>query len=477
MRDFEVVIGLEVHAQLRTQSKIFCSCSTVFGLEPNTNTCEVCLGMPGVLPVLNRAVVDCGIKLGLATGCSVEPVTVFARKNYFYPDLPKGYQITQYDHPLCSNGHLDIEVGGEKKRIGIVRIHMEEDAGKTIHDEDKPLSFIDFNRAGVPLLEIVSRPDLRSSSEAVEYLKVLRLLLMYLEICDGNMEEGSFRCDANVSVKPVGQQVLGIRTELKNMNSFRNVHKALDYEVRRQIELLAKGDTVVQETRLWNAALNESQPMRSKEESHDYRYFPEPDLVPVVVDEAWIDEIRATLPELPSDKRARFATTYGLPSYDTEVLTQSRALADFFEQCVEILDSPKDISNWIMTEVLHVLKVRGKGIGQLGLGPPEIAGLLALIREGTLSGTLAKEVFSEMVASGRDAHSIVSEKGLEQLSDKERIREAIEVVLNEHPKEVARYRGGKTQLLGFFVGQVMKATRGKANPNLTNTLIREMLDS
>ncbi|MGC9323284.1 MAG: Asp-tRNA(Asn)/Glu-tRNA(Gln) amidotransferase subunit GatB [Desulfomonilia bacterium] len=477
MNGYDVVIGLEVHAQLLTRSKIFCSCSTVFGLEPNTNTCPVCMGMPGILPVLNRKVVELGIKLGIATGCRIEPQNVFARKNYFYPDLPKGYQITQYDHPLCSGGHLDITMDGETKRIGITRIHMEEDAGKNIHDEKLPVSYIDFNRAGVPLLEIVSEPDLSSTTEAVEYLRQLRLLLIYLEICDGNMEEGSFRCDANVSVKRSGERQYGIRTELKNMNSFRNVQKALDFEIARHTDLLESGLDVVQETRLWNTSLNQTQSMRSKEESHDYRYFPEPDLIPVVVDDAWVENVRKTLPELPGQKRQRFMSDHGLPAYDAGVLIQSRTLADLFEQCVHLLDAPKDISNWIMTEVLRVLKTRGTDVTQLGISPEGITDIVRLIREGTISGIMAKEVFNEMLATGKDARAIIRERGLEQVSDEAQLRVLIETVMSENQKEVELYRKGKTQLLGFFVGQVMKATQGKANPKLANTIIREMLGS
>ncbi|MCE5274717.1 MAG: Asp-tRNA(Asn)/Glu-tRNA(Gln) amidotransferase subunit GatB [Syntrophaceae bacterium] len=477
MREYEAVIGLEVHAQLLTRSKIFCGCSAAFGMAPNTNTCPVCMGMPGILPVLNRVVVDHGIKLGLALDCAIERNNVFARKNYFYPDLPKGYQITQYESPLCSGGHLDIGVSGAQKRIGIRRVHMEEDAGKNIHDERRPYSYIDFNRAGVPLLEIVTEPDMSTPDEAAAYLKELRLILVYLGICDGNMEEGSFRCDANVSVREKGSGRLGTRTELKNMNSFRNVQRALEFEIERHTRLLDAGLKVELQTLLWNPARGETQSMRSKEESHDYRYFPDPDLIPVRVDDVWIARVRETLPELPAAKRRRFALQYDLPAHDCDVLCQSRALADYFERCAELLPAPKDISNWIMTEVLRVLKGGHDDIGSLPVTPERLIGLLRLMQGGTLSGLKAKEVFDEMVATGHDAEAIVEERGLEQLSDEEELRRLAREVVEAKPRETALYRGGKTQLLGFFVGEVMKASRGKANPKLAGTIIREMLES
>ncbi|MCD6570821.1 MAG: Asp-tRNA(Asn)/Glu-tRNA(Gln) amidotransferase subunit GatB [Deltaproteobacteria bacterium] len=473
--EYDVIIGLEVHAQLLTETKIFCSCSTIFGDKPNTNTCPVCIGMPGVLPVLNKKVVDFGIKLGLATNCHISKTNIFARKNYFYPDLPKGYQITQYENPLCEHGFLDINVDNTVKRIGITRIHMEEDAGKLIHDLKSHRSLIDFNRAGVPLLEIVSEPDIRSTAEAYSYLMELRQLLVYLEICDGNMEQGSFRCDANVSVRPKGSVSFGIRTELKNMNSFRHVQRALDYEINRHIGIIESGGNVLPETMLWDAVSNTTQPMRTKEESHDYRYFPEPDLIPVVVDDAWIEEIEKRLPELPRDKRARFVNVYGLPEYDAEVLTQSRSVADYFEQCVSLLNSPKEISNWIMTEVLRVLKEGSEDIKTLKVTPEMLVSMIRLINDGTISGKIAKDIFEEMATTGRSPELIVKEKGLVQITDEDILKDIVREIIENNPKEVDVYKKGKVQLLGFFVGQVMNATKGKANPRLTNKIIREML--
>lgn len=435
------------------------------------------MGMPGILPVLNKKVVDYGIKLGLATHCSIAHRNVFARKNYFYPDLPKGYQITQYENPLCENGFIDIEIDGTVKKIGITRIHMEEDAGKNIHDEKKPLSYVDFNRAGVPLLEIVSEPDMNSTAEAVAYLKELRQILMYLDICDGNMEEGSFRCDANVSVMPKGSKQFGIRTELKNMNSFKNVQKALEYEIERHIGIVKSGGRVEQDTMLWNAAENRTYSMRSKEESHDYRYFPEPDLLPLEVDDAWIEEIRSLLPELPSARRRRFHQQYGIPEYDAEVLTQSKPLADYFEKCTHLLDSPKEISNWIMTEVLRMLNEKGIDITKLNVTPEMLTDMLSLIKEGTISITMAKDIFSEMALTGGTAAEIVEAKGLRQVSNEDELKTMVQDILRNNPTEVTKYREGKTQLLGFFVGQLMKATRGTANPKIANKLIKEILDT
>ena len=476
MMTYETVIGLEVHAQLLTRTKIFCGCSTKSGLPPNTNTCQVCTGMPGVLPVLNRKVVDYGIRLGLATGCRIAPRCVFARKNYFYPDLPKGYQITQYEHPLCEGGAIEIEAGQGVKRIGITRIHMEEDAGKTLHDEKKPYSYIDYNRAGVPLLEIVSEPDITSTDEAVAYLRELRQILMYLGICDGNMEEGSLRCDANVSVRPAGSERFGTRTELKNMNSFRNVQKALQYEIERHIEIRKSGGEVVQETLLWDPSRGVTVSMRSKEESHDYRYFPEPDLVPVEIDAAWIDGVRSGLPELPFARRKRFIEQYGLPAYDAGVLTQTRALADYYEESVRLLDKPKEISNWIMTEVMRVLKEQGIPVTGLNVSPAMLTGLIALIGRGSISGSMAKEVFAEMAATGDSAESIVEKRGIGQISDTVELETMARKIIDAHPDEADRYRSGKAGLLGFFVGKLMKATRGEANPKLASKIVKELLE-
>jgi len=469
--EYEAVIGLEVHAQLLTETKIFCGCSTKFGADPNTNVCPVCLGMPGVLPVVNRKVVDFAIKLALATNCSIAPVSRFARKNYFYPDLPKGYQISQYKLPIAENGWIDISVNGVTRRVRIRRIHMEEDAGKLIHDEHQPLSYVDFNRAGVPLLEIVSEPDIRTPEEAVAYLKDLRDIVVYLGICDGNMEEGSFRCDANISLRPVGSQELGVKTELKNMNSFRNVQRALEFEIRRQRALLERGEQIVQETRLWDAAKGVTVGMRTKEEEHDYRYFPEPDLVPVVIDKAWIDKIRKTIPELPGEKRRRFAEQYSLTEKDIDVLVSDRALADYFEAAVAIFPNPRMVANWMLSELLRELNRSGYSPSSCPVPPENLAELLSLMDNGTISGKIAKTVFEEMYKSGRKASEIVKEQGLTQVADEELIEKIVNDVLQEHQTEVERYRKGETKLMGFFVGQVMKKTQGKANPKLVNEII------
>ena len=471
---YDIVIGLEVHAQLTTRTKIFCGCSTTFGDAPNTNTCPVCMGLPGVLPVLNRKVVDCGIKLGLATGSTIAGRNVFARKNYFYPDLPKGYQITQYESPLCSRGSLEFLVGGLPKTVGITRIHMEEDAGKLIHDEHDPVSYVDYNRAGVPLLEIVSEPDIVSTDEAVAYLKALRQLLVYLEICDGNMEMGSLRCDANVSLKPQGSSAFGTRTEVKNINSFKYVQRALEYEIERQRQILDSGGTVAQETRLWDAQAGVTRSMRSKEESHDYRYFPEPDLVPLEVDAAWIELMRGTLPELPLARRERFMRQYALKPYDTDILTQTKALADYFEQCVQLYDAPKDICNWIMTEVLRVLKE--EELASLKITPAMLIDLIRSVHNGVITASSAKEVFEAMASTGSSPGEIIAKRGLTQISDETELRELIKAAIEANPNQVAAYRKGKTGLAAFFVGQVMQATQGQANPRLANTLVKELLE-
>ncbi|MBW1676121.1 MAG: Asp-tRNA(Asn)/Glu-tRNA(Gln) amidotransferase subunit GatB, partial [Deltaproteobacteria bacterium] len=467
--------GLEVHAQLLTKTKIFCGCSTEFGAPPNTHTCPVCLGMPGVLPVLNRKVVDYTIRMALATNCTIARESRFARKNYFYPDLPKGYQISQYELPIAEHGHVFIEVNGKTSRIGITRIHMEEDAGKLIHYPYRPASVVDFNRTGVPLIEIVSEPDMRTPEEAGAYLRQLRAILRYLEICDGNMEEGSFRCDANVSVRPAGTNTFGTRTELKNMNSFKHVENALAYEIRRQEAVIEDGGKVVQETRLWDPAKGVSVSMRGKEEAHDYRYFPDPDLLPLVIDEGWVEEIRSTLPELPDAKKARFIQDYGLPSYDAGVLTSSGALADYFEACAKLFPEPKTVSNWIMGSLLAILKAENRTIEQSPVSPERLAELLRLIDSGIISGKIAKTVFDEMASSGNAPETIVREKGLVQITNVDAIAEVIKQVLSEHPEEVSAYKAGKSKLFGFFVGQVMKATRGKANPKMVNEILKGML--
>ncbi len=473
--DYEVIIGLEVHAQLLTESKIFCSCTTTFGASPNTHTCPVCLGMPGVLPVLNRKVVEFALRLAVATNSTIAPYSQFARKNYFYPDLPKGYQISQYELPIAEHGWINIEVGGESKKIGITRIHMEEDAGKLVGDELKPVSYVDFNRTGVPLLEIVSEPDIRSSDEAVAYLKKLRDIVRYLEICDGNMEEGSFRCDANISLRPFGQKEFGTRTELKNMNSFRHVQRALDYEIRRQKSLLLEGQEIVQETRLWDESSGKTVGMRGKEEAHDYRYFPDPDLVPVRVDEDWIEAVRSSLPELPDEKRARFLSEYGLPEYDVDVLISSKELANYFEECVRKYPNPKKVSNWIMAELMRELNKDHRDITDCPVSPEDLAALLSMIEKGTISGKIAKTVFAEMYSTGKQPGKIVEEKGLVQVTDRSEISKIVDQVLAETPRQIEEYRAGKRKLLGFFVGQVMKKTQGKANPKLVNEILREKL--
>lgn len=473
--DYEAVIGLEVHAQLLTESKIFCGCSTRFGAEPNSHTCPICLGMPGVLPVLNKKVVEYAVKMAIAVNCRINEQEVFARKNYFYPDLPKGYQISQYDKPLAEHGYMDIEVNGDKKRIGITRIHVEEDAGKLLHDEFLPSSYVDYNRTGVPLIEIVSEPDIRCSEEAAAYLRRLHETLVYLEICDGNMEEGSFRCDANISIRPRGQEAFGIRTELKNMNSFRNVQRALDYEIKRQQYVLENGGEVVQETRLWDDAQGVTHSMRGKEEAHDYRYFPDPDLVPIVIDEAWIKAIAETLPELPQEKRERFISEFGIPPYDAGVLTASRALADFYEQTVKLCGKPKAASNWIMGDFLRFLNEDKRDIKDSPIRPESLAEMINLIEDGTISGKIAKEVFEDMYRSGKEPRAIIAEKGLVQITDEDALKKAIEEAMAANPEQVEGYRKGKEKLFGFFVGQVMKATKGKANPALVNELLKKML--
>lgn len=474
--DYEAIIGLEVHAQLLTQSKIFCSCSTSFGAEPNTHVCPVCMGMPGVLPVLNRQVVEYALRMALATRCEVAPLCQFARKNYFYPDLPKGYQISQYERPLAEHGHVEIRLeDGAVSQIGIIRIHMEEDAGKLIHDERKPLSYVDFNRTGVPLIEIVSEPDIRSPEEAVAYLKSLRDILVYLEICDGNMEEGSFRCDANISVRPVGEESFGTRTEVKNMNSFRNVHRALAYEIERQIQILEDGGVVAQETRLWDEERQMTYSMRGKEEAHDYRYFPDPDLVPLRIDEDWIERIREELPELPEAKRDRFVSQYGLREYDAEVLTSTRPLADYFEACVALFPNPRQVCNWITGELLGKLNRDNRSVTECAISAEKLAAMMRMLGDGKISRRIAQSVFEEMYRTGEGPEEIVEEKGWAVVSDQDALQEVVERVLSENSEEVEAYRGGKDKLMGFFMGQVMKLTKGQADPKLAQQMLRERL--
>ena len=475
--EFEPVIGLEVHAQLKTKTKIFCGCSTSFGAPPNTHTCPVCLGMPGVLPVLNKKVVEYTLRMAIATDCKIATKSRFARKNYFYPDLPKGYQISQYELPIAEFGHIDIEVNDDKKRIGITRIHMEEDAGKLNHDPDRPVSMVDFNRTGVPLIEIVSEPDIRSSEEAGAYLRQLRSIVRYLDICDGNLEEGSFRCDANVSIMPMGSKTFGTRTELKNLNSFKNVEKAILYEISRQKEILMEGGEIVLETRLWDAAKNRTTAMRSKEEAHDYRYFPDPDLLPLVIDDEWIALVKKSLPELPETKKKRFINQYGLPPYDAAFLTSDWNLADFFEKCVKTFPDPKQVSNWVMGALSALLNAQGKTISQSPISSENLAGLLGLIDKGIISGKIAKTVFEEMAQSGKTPEEVVEEKGLVQVTDVSAIEKVVYDVLARSQAEVEAYKNGKTKLLGYFVGQVMKETRGKANPKIVNDLLEKILDA
>ena len=475
---YETVIGLEVHAQLNTKSKIFCGCSTTYGAEPNSQTCPICTGMPGVLPVLNREVVIKAMRAALATNCEISELSVWARKNYFYPDLPKGYQISQFELPIAVSGNVEIIVDGKPKKITLNRIHMEEDAGKSIHGEnfnDPQHSYVDLNRTGVPLIEIVSEPEISSSEEAKLFLVKLKTILEYLGVSDCNMEEGSMRADLNVSVRPVGSKVLGTKVEVKNMNSFKFLQRACDYEVERQIEVLNDGGRLVQETRLFDPDKGVTISMRSKEEAMDYRYFPEPDLVPLRIGREWVEEIKKDLPELPDPKRERFVSEYGIPLYDAEVLTSDRETAGYFEGVVKAGADAKSASNWVMTDVLRVIKEKNIAITESPVTAVMLANMLKLIKDGTISGKIAKTVFAEMEKSGKDPKAVIEEQGLVQVSDEGAIVKIIEDVLEKNPGQVEQYRGGKTQLIGFFVGQVMKESRGKANPAIVNKLLAEKL--
>jgi aspartyl-tRNA(Asn)/glutamyl-tRNA(Gln) amidotransferase subunit B len=474
---WEVVIGLEIHAQLATRSKIFSGASTAYGAAPNTQACAVDLGLPGVLPVLNAEVVRMAAKFGLATHSTVAKRSVFARKNYFYPDLPKGYQISQYELPIVHGGHLDIDLeDGGSKRVGITRAHLEEDAGKSLHEDFHGETGIDLNRAGTPLLEIVSEPDMRSAGEAVAYMKKIHSLVRYLDICDGNMQEGSFRCDANVSVRPAGQEAFGTRAEIKNINSFRFVERAINFEIERQIDIIESGGKVVQETRLYDADKNETRPMRSKEEANDYRYFPDPDLLPVEMDQAFIDAVAATLPELPDARRERFISEYGLSHYDAGVLTASREMAEFFEETVAAADGEGKLSaNWVMGELAGLLNKEGRDITTSPVSPQMLGGMLRRISDGTISGKIAKQVFEAMWAGEGDADAVIGKKGLKQITDTGAIEKIVRDVLASHPGQVEQYKSGQEKLLGFFVGQVMKATQGKANPGEVNKILRQLL--
>lgn len=473
---WETVIGLEIHAQLATKSKIFSGAATLYGAEPNTQACAIDLGLPGVLPVLNQEAVKMAVKFGLAIGATVSPRSVFARKNYFYPDLPKGYQISQFDLPVVSTGETTIVVDGEEKVIGITRAHLEEDAGKSLHEDFEGHTGIDLNRAGTPLLEIVSEPDMRSAKEAVAYMKKLHALVRYLEICDGNMQEGSFRCDANVSIRPKGQEKFGTRAEIKNLNSFRFVEKAINYEVLRQIEILENGGTIVQETRLYDANKDETRSMRSKEEANDYRYFPDPDLLPLDIDANFIESVRNQLPELPDQKKRRFKDQYGLNDYDAEVLTATRELAAYFEQVVTLSGSdPKLCANWVMGDLAAALNKAGLEIEESPVDPQRLAGLIQRIADDTISGKIAKQVFEGLWASLESADAIIDREGLRQITDTGAIEAIIDAIIAENPAQVEGYRSGKDKLFGFFVGQAMKATEGKANPAQLNELLKKKL--
>ena len=481
IHSYEAVIGLECHAQLLTNSKLFCSCSTRFGEAPNINTCPVCLGLPGALPVLNRTAVAMAVKAALGLNCRVNAESQWARKNYFYPDLPKGYQISQYDRPLAQRGFIEIVLNGKPKKIGVQRIHMEEDAGKSLHEgfpDSGRNTYLDFNRSGVPLIEIVSDPDIRSSAEAYDYLARLKQILEFLEVCDGNMEEGSLRCDANVSVRRAGDEKFGTRTELKNINSFRFVQKAIDYEVSRQIEVLEAGGRVVQETRLWNSSDERTVSMRSKEEAHDYRYFPDPDLPLLAIDPEWIQTLTRSMPELPEARRRRFIQEFALSEYDAGVLTSTRALADFFEQTAQLGGQPKTAANWIMGDLLRFYKDSNadlKDLSKSTITPKMLAEMITLADKGTISGKIAKTVIEEMYRTGKEPQRIIEEQGLVQISDSGEIEKIVNQVIEENPKSVDQYRAGKTGTLGFFVGQVMKLTGGRANPQTVNDLLRKKL--
>jgi aspartyl-tRNA(Asn)/glutamyl-tRNA(Gln) amidotransferase subunit B len=472
---YEAVIGLEVHAQLRTKTKIFCACSTAFGQEPNANTCPVCTAMPGTLPVLNRLAVEYAAKMGLAVDCTINCRSIFARKNYFYPDLPKAYQISQYEAPLAEHGRLRIVVDGQEKIVGITRIHLEEDAGKSIHSTTENKSFVDLNRCGIPLIEIVSEPDMRSADEAVAYLKALRSILVYLEICDGNMEEGSFRCDANVSVRPKGETKLGTRTELKNLNSFRHVHKAIEHEIARHLDLLADGERIVQETRLYDADKGVTMSMRGKEEAHDYRYFPDPDLLPLTLEQDWLKKWSEELPELPQAREARFIRDFNLPAAVAQALTAEKELADYFEAAAAVYLEPKKISNWMLSELLRELNQAKISARDCPMPPQHLASLVRLIDSGQISGKIGKQVFAELFSTGDAPEAFVKRKGLAQISETSALEAVVDKIIAANPAEVEAYKAGKTKLLGFFVGQVMRESKGQANPGLVNELLKAKL--
>jgi len=478
-KDFEIVIGLEVHAELKTQTKIFCSCSTAFGAEPNTQTCPVCAGFPGMLPVLNEKVVELAIKTGLALHSEIPEVCKFDRKNYFYPDSPKAYQISQFDLPVCVGGFVDIDVNGQKKRVGITRAHMEEDAGKLVHQGDittTPFSLVDLNRCGVPLLEIVSEPDMRSAQEARAYMEKLRSMLLFAGVSDCKMQEGSLRCDANVSIRPIGQKEFGTRTEIKNLNSFRALERAIEYEANRQKEALEDGEEIIQETRTWDEEKQLTRSMRSKEEAHDYRYFPEPDLPPLKISSEWVEKIRGQMPEMPDQAQIRLVEEYGLPEYDAGLLTLTPENLIFFDQCLKEYPDAKTVSNWMMGELGRLLNQNNLEIGECNIKPIDLVQMLKAIEDGSISGKMAKAVFEEMFASGKSPALIIKEKGLVQISDEGTLVPVIEDIVKANPRVVEDYKNGKDKALGFFIGQIMKSTRGQANPALVNKLLKECLD-
>jgi aspartyl-tRNA(Asn)/glutamyl-tRNA(Gln) amidotransferase subunit B len=475
---YEAVIGLEVHVQLLTRSKSFCGCSTRFGAPANSNVCPTCLGLPGALPALNREAVSMAMKAAMALNCTINPHSRFARKNYFYPDLPKGYQISQYDEPLAEFGRIDIELNGERKRIGITRVHLEEDAGKSLHEgfpDSEKFSYIDLNRSGVPLIEIVSEPDLRSPEQAYEYLTQLKTLMLYLEVSDCNMEEGSLRCDANASVRPVGTSEFGTKTEIKNLNSFKFLQKALAYELERQIQVIEGGGEIVQETRLWDSKEQRTFGMRSKEFAHDYRYFPEPDLLPLVVTDQWIAEVRASLPELPQARKERLMREYALPDHDASQLTAGKELADYYEATAKASEEPKIAANWILSELTYLLNGAGREIGQSPVNAANLAELVKLVSNGKVSGKMGKDILAEMFATGKRAAEVMAEKGLAQINDSEALAAAAREIIQANPKQTEQYRSGKTATLGWFVGQLMKVTRGQANPQLAQEVLKKEL--
>lgn len=476
INEYEPVIGLEIHAQLLTESKLFCGCSTQFGNPPNTNVCPICMGHPGVLPKINKKAIDFAIRMGLATNCTINKYSIFARKNYFYPDLPKGYQISQFELPLCSNGFIEIASSNGKRKIRINRIHLEEDAGKSIHDQGN-FTLLDFNRCGVPLIEIVTAPDIRTPEEAGIFLSEIRQIVKYLGICDGNMEEGSLRCDANISIRKKGEERLGTKTEVKNMNSIKNVVNALKAEIARQIELLENNETVIQQTLLWNAEKNIIEPMRSKEESHDYRYFPEPDLPILEIDEVWLEKIKQNLPELPSKRKKRFKEQYNLPEYDIEILTSEKEYADYYESIVQLTKDYKSASNWFMTEILKIINEKKVTLKEFPIRPEWIASLINLINNGTISSKIAKKIFSEMLSEPQAPETIIKKKNLTQITDRKTIEKIVEEVLGANSKQVEQYLTGKEKVFAHFVGEIMKITKGKANPALVNEILKEKLNS